>query len=189
MHDSDHNRAVDRPVSATELHEEVAMRDDAGVNTVCCYQNMQHLLEAEHRLREVIALARQQLMHCQHALDQLAEARKCSLLRHSPLESSSAWRDTASQVRHSGCHDNGDCTRLNVSPADVLTAREAEVLHFISAGMSNRAIADALFLSPRTVERHIANIYLKIDVHSKAEATAFARHHHSAWLQPGYANE
>jgi DNA-binding NarL/FixJ family response regulator len=56
-----------------------------------------------------------------------------------------------------------------------LTTRESEVLEHIAAGLSNREIAAALFLSPRTVERHIANIYLKIDVHSKAEATAFAR--------------
>ncbi len=59
-----------------------------------------------------------------------------------------------------------------------LTQREVEVLRYIAAGISNRQIADALFLSPRTVERHIANIYLKIDAHSKAEATAFARQNH-----------
>lgn len=153
------------------------MRDYAGVKTACSCQNMQHLLDAEHRLREAIALARQQLMHCQHALDLLAEARKCSLLRQVPLESSSVCQDTTSQVRYSGCHDTLDCAPLIMATADVLTPRESEVLHFISAGMSNRAIADALFLSPRTIERHIANIYLKIDVHSKSEAMAFASSH------------
>ena len=55
--------------------------------------------------------------------------------------------------------------------------------------MSNRAIADALFLSPRTIERHIANIYLKIDVHSKAEAMAFALHLDFASLQQRNAEE
>jgi DNA-binding CsgD family transcriptional regulator len=48
-------------------------------------------------------------------------------------------------------------------------------LRLIAEGHSNREIAEALFLSPRTVERHIANIYIKIDVHTKAEATAYAR--------------
>lgn len=57
---------------------------------------------------------------------------------------------------------------------DRLTPREVEVLRLIAAGRSNREIADALFLSTRTVERHIANIYLKIDAHSKADATAYA---------------
>ena len=56
-----------------------------------------------------------------------------------------------------------------------LTVREVEVLRLIAAGHSNRQIAYTLFLSPRTIERHIANIYLKIDVHSKAEATEYAR--------------
>jgi DNA-binding NarL/FixJ family response regulator len=55
-----------------------------------------------------------------------------------------------------------------------LSPREREVLDLIADGRSNRQIAEALFLSPRTVERHIANIYLKIDVHTKAEATAWA---------------
>ena len=59
-----------------------------------------------------------------------------------------------------------------------LTEREVEVLRLVADGRSNRQIADALFLSPRTVERHIANIYLKIEVHSKAEATAFALRNH-----------
>jgi len=53
-------------------------------------------------------------------------------------------------------------------------------LSLIAEGHSNREIAEALFLSPRTVERHIANIYLKIDVHTKAEATAFAKRQHLA---------
>ncbi len=59
-------------------------------------------------------------------------------------------------------------------PPHALSAREFEVLRLIAVGQSNRQIAEELSLSPRTIERHIANIYLKIDVHSKAEATAFA---------------
>jgi DNA-binding CsgD family transcriptional regulator len=58
-----------------------------------------------------------------------------------------------------------------------LTRREREVLRLIAAGHSNREIAAALYLSPRTAERHVANIYLKIGVHSKAEATAYALRH------------
>jgi DNA-binding CsgD family transcriptional regulator len=58
-----------------------------------------------------------------------------------------------------------------------LTRREGEVLRLIAAGRSNREIAAALFLSPRTAERHVANIYLKIGAHSKAEAAAYALRH------------
>ena len=58
-----------------------------------------------------------------------------------------------------------------------LTRRELEVLRLIAAGRSNREIAAALYLSPRTAERHVANIYLKIGAHSKAEAAAYALRH------------
>ena len=61
-----------------------------------------------------------------------------------------------------------------------LTRRELEVLRLIAAGQSNRQIAAALYLSPRTAERHVANIYLKIGAHSKAEATAYALRHRLA---------
>lgn len=58
-----------------------------------------------------------------------------------------------------------------------LTAREVDVLRAIAAGKSNKQIADALAISVRTVDRHIANIYLKIDAHNKADATAYALRH------------
>ena len=55
-----------------------------------------------------------------------------------------------------------------------LSHRECEVLRLLAAGRSNRQIAALLCLSPRTVQRHVANAYLKIGAHNKAEATAFA---------------
>jgi non-specific serine/threonine protein kinase len=58
-----------------------------------------------------------------------------------------------------------------------LTPREVEVLQLLARGRSNREIADTLFLSVRTVERHITNLYAKIDARGKADATAFAYQH------------
>jgi DNA-binding NarL/FixJ family response regulator len=55
-----------------------------------------------------------------------------------------------------------------------LSPREAEVLRLLASGLSNREIAGKLFLSVRTVERHITNIYGKISARGKADATAFA---------------
>ena len=55
-----------------------------------------------------------------------------------------------------------------------LTERETEVLRQIARGKSNRQIADEMFISTRTVERHVANIYTKIRVHNRVEATAYA---------------
>jgi adenylate cyclase len=57
---------------------------------------------------------------------------------------------------------------------DGLTRREAEVLRLLAAGRSSREIGDELVLSTRTVERHISNLYGKINAHGRAEATAYA---------------
>jgi DNA-binding CsgD family transcriptional regulator len=58
-----------------------------------------------------------------------------------------------------------------------LTAREVEVLVLLAAGRTSQEIAGALVLSPATVSRHIANIYVKIGARNRAEATAFAMSH------------
>ena len=50
-------------------------------------------------------------------------------------------------------------------------------MHLFAAGQRNRRIAQALFLSPRTVQRHVANIYSKIGAHRRAGTTACAIRH------------
>ena len=58
-----------------------------------------------------------------------------------------------------------------------LTAREVEVLRLVAAGKTNRAIAADLFLSERTVDRHVSNIFAKLGLSSRAAATAYAVEH------------
>lgn len=58
-----------------------------------------------------------------------------------------------------------------------LSARELEVLGRLSRGATNREIAVGLGISERTVDRHVSNIYTKLDVSSRAAATAFALEH------------
>ena len=55
-----------------------------------------------------------------------------------------------------------------------LTAREVEVLRLVAAGKTNRAIASELVLSEKTVARHVSNIFVKLDLSSRAAATAYA---------------
>ena len=55
-----------------------------------------------------------------------------------------------------------------------LTARELEVLALLAYGLSQKAIARELFISPQTVATHIQRILAKLDVHSRAEAVALA---------------
>jgi len=61
---------------------------------------------------------------------------------------------------------------------DGLTPREYEVLRLVADGRSNREIGAALFISDRTVARHLTNVYNKIGVTSRAKAARYAIDHH-----------
>lgn len=58
-----------------------------------------------------------------------------------------------------------------------LTPREREVLAQLATGRTNRAIAEALFISEKTVARHVANIFRKLGISSRSAATAYAYEH------------
>lgn len=59
-----------------------------------------------------------------------------------------------------------------------LTARELNVLDLVTQGLNNTDIATSLYLSPKTVERHISAIFAKLGVRTRAEAMAQARNRH-----------
>ena len=66
------------------------------------------------------------------------------------------------------------------SPSDHsngLTQRELQVLRLVATGKTNKAIASALFVSERTVDRHVSNIFTKLTLPSRAAATAYAYEH------------
>jgi DNA-binding NarL/FixJ family response regulator len=55
-----------------------------------------------------------------------------------------------------------------------LSRRETEVLRLLAEGLSNRAIGERLYISPKTAEHHVSRIYAKLGLASRAEAAAFA---------------
>lgn len=59
-------------------------------------------------------------------------------------------------------------------PAHRLTQRELQVLRLVATGKTNKGIARELSLSEKTIDRHLSNIFTKIDVATRAAATAFA---------------
>ena len=70
-------------------------------------------------------------------------------------------------------------SRTELSPAGYildrsLTKRELEVLRLVAEGHTDREVADILVLSPRTVNRHLSNIFVKLDVPGRAAAAAYA---------------
>lgn len=68
----------------------------------------------------------------------------------------------------------GRKTLKSHAPWETLTQREQEVLKMVAEGYRNRAIADYLCISIKTVEKHRANLMKKLDLHSVSALTAFA---------------
>ena len=116
--------------------------------------SLQKLHAVERSLTATLTQVRVSLQRCERVLASL----------------DAGWLEAA-PIDTTQCTSNGlTVNRLRARP---LTVRESEVVQLIAAGLSNRQIAERLYLSPRTVERHIANLYRKLDVHSKAEAMAY----------------
>ena len=69
---------------------------------------------------------------------------------------------------------NGRKVVKQVSSWEVLTHREKEILKLIAEGYKNKEIADYLCISPKTVEKHRANLMEKLDLHNIQALTAFA---------------
>ena len=71
--------------------------------------------------------------------------------------------------------------RGNIAPqqhqVESLTDREQDVLTLLAQGMTNKDIAQSLFLSVRTIEAHLRNVYGKLDVNNRTEAVLWAVQH------------
>ena len=68
-------------------------------------------------------------------------------------------------------------TPSSAGAAHALSERELQVLRLVATGRTNKAIARGLSLSEKTIDRHVSNIFAKLDVASRAAATAFAYQH------------
>lgn len=115
------------------------------------------------------------LLHAHRREESLAKL-TASLDLYRKIGAGPRWTEPIGAERDAVSSRTKESTPGHVN-ANGLSDREMAVLRLIAGGKSNREIADALFLSARTVERHIANIYGKIDVHSRTQATAYAFAH------------
>jgi len=80
-------------------------------------------------------------------------------------------------VRPAAVARSGRSQTASADRASRLTPRETDVLRLIAAGESNAEIAARLGVTDNTVERHVTNLYRKIDARGRADATAFAIRH------------
>jgi pimeloyl-ACP methyl ester carboxylesterase/DNA-binding CsgD family transcriptional regulator len=103
--------------------------------------------------------------------ERIAQARLVSIDAPGPIRE--RWRDEETEAVEEflGVHHERPRTE------SALTPREVEVLTLIARGYSNRQIAEDLVLSERTVARHVANIYQRLNIHGRAGVTAFALRH------------
>ena len=87
---------------------------------------------------------------------------------------SAAWEAGYAQPPEQTIAEVMDAPFERPAPSLVLTPRERDVLRLLVAGKTDRAIAAALFIGPRTVETHLSHIYAKLGVRSRAGAAAAA---------------
>jgi len=87
---------------------------------------------------------------------------------------------TAKLIRRMSKSSLGESSTVDGSGVESLTTREQEVLRSLADGLSNKAIADRLFISERTVQAHLTNIYGKLQVSSRTGAILAGIKH--GWL-------
>ncbi|MBZ5632985.1 MAG: LuxR C-terminal-related transcriptional regulator [Acidobacteriia bacterium] len=114
------------------------------------------------RVRVLIALACREVGDCDTADGELAAARDA----FQQLGATPAVAQVEALSRKQPAGAGGS-----------LTSREVEVLKLVASGMTNRGIAGKLRISEKTVARHLSNIFNKLDLSSRAAATAYAYQH------------
>ena len=65
--------------------------------------------------------------------------------------------------------------KRNVETAEELTAQESQIAQYAREGLSNQEIGTLLFISPRTVEWHLHNVFTKLGIRSRVQLRDFAR--------------
>ncbi len=81
----------------------------------------------------------------------------------------------AAEIVERGVRPAADLPGRSESDPDALSDREIEVLRLVADGLSNKEIAERLFVAAGTVKRHVHNIYAKLDATSRTQAVARAR--------------
>jgi DNA-binding NarL/FixJ family response regulator len=87
-------------------------------------------------------------------------------------------------ARMNGTSEKTDPRYRDTSLVEELSAREQEVLQMLAQGLSNRAIGEALFISDRTVQAHLTNIYAKMGVTTRLDAVLTAIRRGLLTLEP-----
>jgi DNA-binding NarL/FixJ family response regulator len=167
--------------------DDMALADAAGDELAATAETFQSAgLRAEaHRCRGAVRLAQdlpvegmgalRLALNAWHELDAPYEAARTRMLLAAAYR---ALGDAEAATREEdAARDTFDRLGVVVQQEDRpsgLTHREVEVVRLVAAGKSNRAIAEQLVLSEKTVARHVSNIFVKTGLGSRSAVTAFA---------------
>ena len=171
--------------SAADELAEITERYDAPLLHACSLRATGSVLLAEHKIEAALARLRESWkLFCdlnapyEEARTRVQIALACRELKD---ESAAIYELHAARAAFQSLGAAPDVERVEsllrskASSADsTLTARELEVLRLIASGKTNRNIAGKLQISEKTVARHVSNIFVKLDLPSRAAATAYA---------------
>jgi DNA-binding NarL/FixJ family response regulator len=166
-------RLEDAATAASELEATAATYATSGLEAMAAAARGAVLL-AESRAEDALPVLRDAYRRWQE-LGAVYDAARTSVLLAEAYRTFGDEASAAAEIARA----EAMYTRLGAhrpAPAlpDGLTRREGEVLTLVADGRSNRGIADALYISDRTVARHLTNIYTKIGVTSRTQAARYA---------------
>jgi DNA-binding NarL/FixJ family response regulator len=166
-------RLEDAAVAATELTETAAAYATSGLEAMAATGRGAMLL-AEDRAEEALPVLRDAYRRWHELGAPYDAAGTCVRLAEAYRALGDEVSATAEVARAEATYERLGAHRLAQELPDGLTRRECEVLTLVADGRSNRQIGEALFISDRTVARHLTNIFTKIGVSSRTQAARYA---------------
>jgi DNA-binding NarL/FixJ family response regulator len=109
------------------------------------------------------------------ALADAGDERAVAELEHAVADAETLGAGTVKELAGRALRSLGVRTWRRGAAGEPLTEREQEIARLVTEGATNREIAQVLFLSPKTVERHVSNMFRKVGVRNRAELAARLR--------------
>lgn len=166
-------RIEDADAAATELDETAATWATSGLQAMAADARGAVLLARGHT-EEALPVLRDACRRWQELGAAYEAARVCTRLADAYRALGDVDSAASELALAEATFERLGTHRRALNAPDGLTERECEVLALVSAGHSNQQIAEALFISDRTVARHLTNIFHKIGVSSRTHAARYA---------------
>ena len=144
--------------------------DDSGVAALAEVVDTAHRLD--HRLDEVWARIDLGRAQAASGSDAAVQTWVIAMGIAEKIGASTELKVLQRELRSVGARTQAGLAGTHRVPGLGLTAREGEVVRLVASGRRNAEIAAALFLSPKTVERHLSNIFTKLGVRNRVELVA-----------------